>query len=133
MTSLKEMQENGFYKIYETGGVYVVGYFYNPITKELKTECLRDYDYDDRRNDNDELYYMPINEEVKKIYLHEKGVILVGDKAKVIKGRTIEHGFIGVVINKKEYKDKFGRWVADYIYFEDGRKINVNNCELVRE
>jgi hypothetical protein len=122
--------ENKYYKINQEGGSYIVATFYNPVTKKSKTECVRDYDYGDCSRDNDELYYMEINEEVRKIYLHDHGVILEGDYARVVKGRTIEHGFVGKVVAKKEYKDRYGRWIADYIYFDDGRKINIKNCEL---
>lgn len=124
------MLEKGFYKIAQSGGSYVVATFYNPDTKEVKTKGVRDYDYSDCSRDDDELYYMPINEDVKRVYLHDNGCILVGDMAKVVKGRTIEHGYIGKVVNRREYTDKYGCWLADYIYFEDGRKINVANCIL---
>ena len=122
--------EKGFYKIGQTGGSYVVASFYNPETKELKTKCVRDYEYADCSRDDDELYYMPINEEVKRIYAHDNGRILVGDKARVVNGRTLEHGFVGTVKAIKPYKDRYGRWLADYIYFEEGGKINIDNCEL---
>lgn len=125
------MIEKGFYKIGQDGGTYVVAHFYNPTTKEFISKCVRDYDYSDCSRDDDELYYMPINEQVKTIYLHDNGCILVGDMAKVVKGRTIEHGYIGKVVKKKEYTDRYGRWIADYIYFEDGKKINIANCILV--
>lgn len=124
------MLEEGFKKIAQSGGSYVVATFYNPLTKEVKTECVRDYDYGDCSRDNDELYFMEIDEAALIAYQHDLGIILVGDFAEVVKGRTIEHGFIGKVIAKKEYKDRYGRFLADYIYFEDGRKINVDNCKL---
>ena len=126
------MLEEGFYKVEQHGGTFIVAEFYNPDTRELESKCVRDYDYADCSRDDDELYYMDINEEVKRICLHDNGQILVGDMAKVVKGKTIEHGYIGRVVNKREYKDRYGRWVADYIYFEDGRKINVANCVLVQ-
>ena len=121
----------GFKKIAQTGGTYVVATFYNPATNEVKSKCVRDYDYADGSRDDDELYFMEIDEEARVAYLHSQGIILVGDMAKVVKGRTIEHGFTGKVIDKREYRDKFGRFVADYIFFADGRKINVANCVLV--
>ena len=53
---------DGFFKVAENGGTYVTGVFYNPTTGEVKHELLRDYDYADGSRDNDELYYMPIDE-----------------------------------------------------------------------
>ena len=127
------MLKNKFYKVTHTGGSYVTGTFFNPVTKETKVEVLRDYDYNDCSRDNDELYYMDINEEALVAYKHHNGVICVGDNVKVVKGRTIEKGFIGTVKAIREYTDRYGRWLADYIYFTDGRKINKANCELVLE
>lgn len=127
------MLENKFYKVSHTGGTYVIGTFFNPFTNETKVEVLRDYDYSDCSRDNDELYYMDINDEARTAYIHHKGGIVVGDKVKVVKGRTIEKGFVGVVKAIYPYNDIYGRWMADYIYFTDGRKINKANCELVLE
>ena len=125
--------ENKFYKVSHEGGMFVTGTFYNPVTKEEKEEVLRDYDYADGSRDNDELYYMDIDEEARKAWKHHHGAILIGDKAKVVKGRTIEHGFIGTVKDKKRYTDRYGRFLAWYLYFTDGRKINEANCRLVEE
>ena len=55
------MLENKFYKVRQEGGSYVVATLYNPITKESKTICVRDYDYFDCSRDNDKIYYMDIN------------------------------------------------------------------------
>ena len=123
--------ENKFYKVSHVGGTFVTGTFYNPVTKEEKTEVLRDYDYADCSRDNDELYYMDIDEDVRKEWHHKHGIVYVGDKVEVIKGRTIEHGFIGVVKDKKRYTDRYGRFIAWYLYFTDGRKINEDNVRLV--
>ena len=125
--------ENRFYKIGQHGGTYVVAELWNPVTKEHSSKCVRDYDYDDCSRDDDDLYYAPIDEDAKRDCLHFNGVILEGDDAEVVKGRTIEHGFVGKVMKVKELKDRYGRWIADYIYFEDGRKINMDNCRLVKE
>ena len=124
--------ENKFYKVAEEGGTFVTGEFYNPITGEHKHEVLRDYDYADCSRDNDELYYMPIDEEVRHIWLNSRGIICKGDRVQVIKGRTIPHGTTAQVKDKRDYTDKYGRWIATYLYFEDGRKINEANCELIR-
>lgn len=119
-----------FKKIMQTGGTYVVATFYDPETKETMTKCVRDYDYSDCSRDDDELYYMPIDDEALRMYRHDNGIISIGDTVKVVKGRTIEHGFIGKVTNIRPCTDKYGRWLADYVYFDDGRKININNCVL---
>lgn len=120
----------GFYKVAENGGTYVTGVFYNPETGEVKRELLRDYDYADGSRDNDELYYMPINEEVRILWLHSMGRILVGDVVEVVKGRKIPIGTIGKVKDIRPYKDRYGRRVADYVYFEDGTRTNIDNCKL---
>ena len=127
------MFENRFYKVSHTGGTYVTGMFFNPVTGEEKSELLRDYDYSDCSRDNDELYYMPIDEEVRTAWLHTRGVILVRDQAKVVKSRTIEHGFVGTIRAIHDFTDRYGRTQATYLYFTDGRKINKNNCELVMD
>ena len=123
--------ENKFYKVSESGGTFVTGIFYNPVTNEEKHEVLRDYDYADCSRDNDELYYMPINDEAKYLWLHNKGVIQINDTIEVIKGRTIPHGTIAKVIDKKPYKDRYGRIQAIYIYLDNGKKINEDNCRLL--
>ena len=125
------MYDNKFYKVRQSGGSYVIATFYNPVTGESNTECVRDYDYADGSRDNDELYYMDIDEEVRILWLHSNGVILVGDTVEVIKGRTLPKGYVGVVKDIKPYKDRYGRVVCDYLYFEDGNKIAEHNCKLI--
>lgn len=124
---------DGFYKVLQVGSSYISATFYNPITHEEYTKCVRDYEYADCSRDNDELYYMPICETAQRLWMHHHGVILTGDIVKVIKGRTIEHGYIGKVVCIRDYRDRFGRWIAKYVYFEDGRKINIDNVELLEE
>ena len=121
---------DGFFKVAENGGTYVTGVFYNPETGMVKHELLRDYDYADGSRDNDELYYMPINEEARTLWLHSMGRILVGDVVEVYKGRKVPVGTVGRVKDIKPYKDRYGRTVADYVYFEDGQKTNIDNCRL---
>ena len=125
------MLENKFYKVAQTNGSYVVAVFFNPITNEVKRELVRDYDYSDCSRDNDELYYMEIDKEAERAWLHFNGDILVGDTVEVIKGRTLEHGFQGTVRKVCDFKDRYGRYVATYLYFEDGGKINKDNCKLI--
>ena len=48
----------GFFKVDQRGGSYVVAQFYNPDTGETRSECVRDYDYGDCSRDKDDLYDM---------------------------------------------------------------------------
>lgn len=126
--------ENRFYKIGQEGGTYVVGYWWNPVSGEKKSCCVRDYDYGDCSRDNDELYYEPIDSEVREMFERvECGRVFEGDMVEVVKGRTIEHGFVGRVVKVREFKDRYGRWFADYVYFDDGRKINMDNVKWIKE
>lgn len=123
--------KQGFFKVHEGGGSFVTATFFNPETKEYFTACVRDYDYADGSRDNDELYYMPINENARREWLHYNGVILPGDVVKVVKGRKVPIGTTGTVINKKPYFDRYGRQVATYVYLDNGQRTNENNCVLV--
>lgn len=134
------MFENRFYKVNQDGGSYVVGLFVNPITWETKTETLRDYDYSDCRNDNDELYYMPIDYEVKEAYRkhlaltsgNDGGYFAApGDVVEVFKGRKIPVGTIAKIERIFDYKDCYGRVVTTYAVFEDGRKTSVGNLRVI--
>ena len=125
--------ENKYYKVSQVGNSFVTGYFYNPITKEEKRIVLRDYDYDDCNRDNDELYYMPINEEVRKIWLHDNGIIQIGDAVKVVKGRKVAIGTIAKVVSFSEWKDRYGKAQCTYAHLDNGQRTNVYNCELLNK
>lgn len=128
----KWLTDNGFYKVAEDGYSFISDIFYNPLTRESHIINVRDYDYSDRSRDIDELYYMDINEEVRKVYLHvEMDAILVGDTVKVIKGCKLPIGTIGIVREIKPYYDKYHRWVCDYVYFENGLRTNIGNCKRI--
>lgn len=122
---------DGFYKVAHNGGSYVTATFYNPVTKETKSCCVRDYDYADCSRDNDELYYMEINEDVRRQWMHDRGIILVNDTVKVVKGRKVPVGTIAKVTEKKPYKDRYGRTQAIYLYLDNGMRTNEENCVLV--
>lgn len=121
----------GFKKVAETGGTYVVATFFNPETKETLTKCVRDYDNSDGSRDDDELYSMPIDEQTRRAYLHHLGNILVGDKVRVIKGRKLKLGTVAHVRECKQVKDRYGRWVADYVVLDTGESTNAENCEVI--
>lgn len=121
----------GFFKVDQRGGSYVVAEFYNPETGETRSECVRDYDYGDCSRDNDELYNMPIDEGVRRIWLHSRGQILIGDTVEVFKGHKIPKGTVATVKDIKPYHDRYGRCLAHYAYFTDGQRTNIENCRLL--
>lgn len=123
----------GFYKVDESGMSLTIAVFYNPDTKESFSKRVWDID-DDRLLEDDEiqvLRYLPVNKNARYEWLHNAGSIQIGDMARVIKGRKLPIGKIGKVEAIKPYYDRYHRWQADYIYFEDGTKTNINNCVLV--
>lgn len=123
--------ENKFYKVEQSGGTFVTGTFFNPVTKEEKREVLRDYDYADCSRDNDELYFLPIDKEVQKVWMHHHGQIVAGDTVEVVKGRKLPIGYKGIVKEIKPFRDKYGRTQCHYAYFTDGSKTNIDNCKLI--
>lgn len=121
----------GFHKVAHEGGCFVTGTFYNPETGETVTGCIRDYDYADGSRDNDELYYLPIDEVARVLWLHSRGIVLTGDTVRVVKGRKVPLGTVGTVESIRPYYDRYRRHVADYVYFTDGQRTNINNVELI--
>ena len=122
--------KEGFFKVRQEGGSYVVATFFNPETKESFTKCVRDYDYADCSRDDDELYYAEINEEAKKAWLRHNGVIQIGDSVKVVKGRKVPIGTVAVVSGITKWKDQYGRTQAVYAVLDNGMRTNINNCVL---
>lgn len=125
---------NGFYKVAVDGFSLTRATFFNPSTMESFSKIVWDID-NDRLLDDEEmqiLRFLPINEEICKVWKHHNGQILVGDTARVIKGRKMPIGYIGIVEKIKPFYDRYGRWQANYIYFTDGQKTNYNNCELIK-
>lgn len=120
----------GFYKVSQSGGTYVTATFFNPCTLEEYSKCVRDYDYADCSRDDDELYYMDIDKNAERAWKHHNGEILWGDEVKVVKGRKVPIGTVANVKAIYPYHDRYGRWVCDYAYLDNGMKTNVNN--LVR-
>ena len=122
---------NGYFKVDQKGASFIVATFFNPDTGDTITETVRDYDYDDRRNDNDELYYMPIDQNARIQWLHHNGQIVVNDTIEVFKGRKVKVGTVARVTAIKPVYDRYGRWVADYAHLDNGQRTNVTNCKLV--
>lgn len=123
----------GFYKVAENNGGVCVGTFYNPDTKEVFSKITWDIDRP-YINDNEEveiLRYLTIDKDMRYQWLHENGVVQIGDTIKVYKGRKVPIGTIAKVKDIKPYYDRYHRWQADYVYLDNGMKTNINNCVLV--
>ena len=125
----KELK-NEFYRVSNTGGSYDVATFFNPITKEEFSRCI--YDYDDVRVQQEEAEYreIPFSEKVRRIWLHHKGIIQVGDLVKINRGRKFK-GKQKRVVKKLVYKYVWGDVI--YLVFEDGTKVAQDNCDLIKE
>lgn len=129
----KELK-NEFYRVSSTGGSYDVATFFNPITKEEFSRCI--YDYDDVRVEQAEAEYreIPFSEKVRRIWLHHKGIIQVGDLVKINRGRKFK-GEQKRVVKEFVYKvnGTYGWGDVTYLVFEDGTKVAKYNCDLIKE
>lgn len=134
----------GYYKIKESRGSLVKVFMYNPDTKDLKSIIVDDYEYQygdgfmDKYVDLYGFEYLekirnePINEKILFKYNVDNDIICKGMMIEVVKGRKYKKGLRGIVEKIYPYKDKYGRWVADYIITDNGMKINMNNVEIVK-
>lgn len=127
------MFPDGYYKVAQSGGTYIVATFFNPETEEECSLCVRDYDYSDCSRDIDDLYYQQIDKDARRKWYRKHGVICTGDTIKVVKGRKIPIGTIAVVERIYDWKDQYGRVQTTYCVFTDGRKTSISNCELLKE
>lgn len=121
----------GYFKVAQDGGTFITATFYNPATGDEIVECVRDYDYFDKSRDNDELYFMAIDENARRDWLHRYNIFSPGDTVMIFKGRKLPVGTVATVKSRKPYRDRYGRTVAYYLYFENGTRTNENNCILV--
>lgn len=126
------MVRDGFKKVSQSGSTFVTAGFFNPETKEFYTHCVRDYDYADGSRDDDEAYYMPIDEDALREWKRFNGIIQIGDTVEVVKGRKVPIGTIGNVVNIYDWKDNYGRVQARYVVLSDGQKTSIDNCKIVK-
>lgn len=133
--SLEEARKKyeGFYKVDEVGGTYVVATLWNPLTDEIIRTCIYNGDYSEEAYayPDEEAYNMPMaNEEIITKWKHRNGIILVNDFVKIVKGRKMV-GEIKKVVKEFSYKIKeVYHCYVDYLVFEDGTKVIKDNCEL---
>lgn len=123
--------EDGWRKIHQSGGSFVVARLYNVKTGEEASLCVRDYDYSDGSRDCDEWYNAEIDQEAYIAYCRKHGIVYPGASVMVVKGRKIPLGTVGIVEKIRKVLDRYGRHVADYAVFSDGKSTNVENCVLM--
>ena len=128
---------NGFKKIAEDYSYSLkTVYLYDPETKESKHIIVDDteYQYGDGNINKDFtldelelLRTMDIDEEALKQYNKDNNIIDIGSIIEVVKGRKYTKGTTGAVVKIVKYKDKYGRYVTDYIFTDNGMKIDCRN------
>ena len=124
------MVRDGFRKVRQEGGTFVVATFFNPVTGETYEKCVRDYDYGDCSRDDDDAYYMEIDPVARRAWLRSCGVVSPGDVVRVVKGRKVPVGTVGTVARMFDWKDRYGRVQTRYCVLTDGTKVSVDNVIL---
>lgn len=125
------LMSDGWVKIGESGGAYRLAHLWNPRTDETASVCI--YDYDDPRKEDDFWHDISIDADANREYCRRHGIIIDGLRARVVKGRKVPVGFTGLVVKIRKVYDRYDRWVANYVVFEDGTSTNVDNCVLAEE
>ena len=71
---------------------------------------------------------LPINKTVSRLWKKHNGVIQTGDRVMVVSGRKVPIGTVAKVESIRPMNDRYGRWVADYVYLGNGMRTNITNC-----
>ena len=119
---------DGWRKTGEDHGSYEHAHLFNIKTGETASVCI--YDYDEPRNEDRFWYNVAIDEDARIARAKKFGYIIEGLMAKVVKGRKVPIGFTGKVVKIRRVYDRYDRWVANYVVFEDGTSTNIDNCVL---
>lgn len=131
---MKETFEN-YYIVKTRGFSLTFTTIFNPETLDVIDE--RTWDIDDTYLDTNEraltISSLPRNEAVTKLYKHFNGEIQIGDEVKIIKGRKFKNE-IKQIEKMFDYTipNTYGKIVVKYLVFTDGTKVNIDNCELIK-
>lgn len=115
-------------------------YLYNTDTKEYKSITVDDteYSYGDgminRHFNLDELEalrHMDIDIEAVKQYNKDNNIIDIGSVIEVVKGRKYSKGTVGTVTKIIAYKDRYNRYITDYLFTDTGMKIDIRNVKRI--
>jgi hypothetical protein len=138
MNKLQQLNNDGFYKVATHQHLsFSTVTFFNPLTKETKNIWTSDTDNPQYYEEEEyELYVADEDKAVREQWLDYNGVIRVGCKVKIVKGRKFV-GEIKRVVKEYTYKinGMYGRPYGDipYLVFEDGTKVAWANCKLYVE
>lgn len=124
---------NGFYKVAENGFSITEATFFNPETGESFSKIVWDMDDDRVAWDAGQYRDLPINETVSRLWKRHNGVIQTGDRVMIVSGRKVPIGTVAKVESIRPMNDRYGRWVADYVYLDNGMRTNITNCVLIVE
>ena len=125
------LMADGWRKISQDHGSYEHAHLFNVKTGETVSVCV--YDWDEPRNEDLFWYHASIDDDAHMMWARKNGVIIPGLRAKVVKGRKVPIGFSGLVMKIRKVYDRYDRWVANYVVFEDGTSTNIDNCVLAEE
>lgn len=123
---------DGFFKVAEENGSCAYAGFWNPETDDFEWKLVKDHTSDVFYR-NDELYNLPVDEEVRRDWLHSRGKILVGDTVMVVKGRAVKPGTVSEVRRIEPVYDKYRRVQAHFCYLTNGERTYVHNVRLVED
>ena len=124
--------EDGWRKVSATYSLtFASALLFNIVTGESVTVWTRDYDrWDATECGGADWHDVPIDNDAWLAYCRKNGIVAVGLRAKVVKGRKVPIGYSGLVSRIRKIYDRYDRWVANYVEFEDGTRTNINNCVL---
>ena len=122
------LMADGWRKVGIDHGSYEHAYLFNVNTGETASVCV--YDWDDPRNEDTFWYNVSIDDDARIAWCKKCNKIDAGLVVKVVKGRKVPIGYTGLVVRIRKVYDRYDRWVANYVVFEDGTSTNITNCVL---
>ena len=126
--------EDGWRKVSERGSSLIVSELFNVVTGEEASVVTRDYEREwVDEAEAPEWYAVPIDHDARRAWCRKNFVITDGSRVMVVKGRKVEPGYAGVVSEIRKVRDRYGRYVADYVVFADGKATNIDNVVLVAD